>query len=62
VQHGMGHDDEALRLLQQTVDSPNVYATFLGVDPKWDDLRKRPEFRELMRRAHLLEVSDRFRR
>jgi hypothetical protein len=44
------------------VDSRDLFVTFVGVDPKWDELRDVPEFRTLMARANLLDVSDQARR
>jgi tetratricopeptide (TPR) repeat protein len=59
VLHGLGRDDEALHELRQAVDGRDPAVTFLGVDPKWDDLRESPVFQALMSRANLLEVSNR---
>jgi hypothetical protein len=33
--------------------------TFLGVDPKWDELRGSPSFQALLSRVNLLDVSNR---
>ena len=59
VLHGLGRDDEALRELSRAVDSRDPSVTFLGVDPKWDELRASPVFQALLSRANLLEVSNR---
>ncbi len=62
VLHALGRDEEALCRLRQAVDVRDVYVTFLGVDPKWDRLRGSPEFRDLLARVNLLDVSDRIHR
>jgi tetratricopeptide (TPR) repeat protein len=59
VLHGLGRDDEALHELGRAVDGRDPALTFLGVDPKWDELRSSPSFQALMSRVHLLEVSNR---
>jgi eukaryotic-like serine/threonine-protein kinase len=55
--HALGRDDEALGRLRAAVEAKDLFVTFLGVDPKWDGLRDKPEFRDVLRRVHLLEVS-----
>jgi tetratricopeptide (TPR) repeat protein/TolB-like protein len=60
--HALGRDDEALALLQSAVAQRHVSVTFLGVDPRWDDLRDSPAFRDVLSRANLLDVSNRIRR
>jgi TolB-like protein/Flp pilus assembly protein TadD len=60
--HALGRDDEALERLRASVDGRDVFATFLGVDPKWDALRDVPAFRDLVSRVNLLDASDRARR
>ncbi|HVE66073.1 MAG TPA: tetratricopeptide repeat protein, partial [Thermoanaerobaculia bacterium] len=62
VLHGLGRNPEALRRLQDAVDERALAVTFLGVYPWWDDLRDHPEFRRLLFRVHLVEVSDEIRR
>jgi TolB-like protein/tetratricopeptide (TPR) repeat protein len=59
VLQGLGRDDEALHELSRAVDGRDPSVTFLGVDPKWDDLRTSPSFQALLSRANLLEVSSR---
>ena len=59
VLHGLGRDSEALHELSRAVDGRDPAVTFLGVDPKWDELRASPSFQALMSRANLLEVSNR---
>jgi tetratricopeptide (TPR) repeat protein len=60
--HSLGRDDEALAALRAALEERSVSVTFLGVDPRWDDLRALPAFREVLSRVNLLEVSDRIQR
>ena len=62
ILHALGRSQEALARLRDAVDVRDVTLTMVGVDPKWDELRELPEFRSLMARVNLLEVSDRARR
>ena len=62
ILHALGRSNEALARLRDAVDVRDVTLTMVGVDPKWDELRELPEFRSLMARVNLLEVSDRARR
>ena len=62
ILHALGRDHEALARLQYAVEVRDVAMTMVGVDPKWDQLRTSPDFRSLMARVNLLEVSDRARR
>jgi hypothetical protein len=48
--------------LRAAVDDRSVSVTFLGVDPRWDDLRDSPAFQNVLSSANLLDVSNRFRR
>jgi tetratricopeptide (TPR) repeat protein/TolB-like protein len=59
VLHALGRHDEALAELSRAVDSRDVAATFLGVDPRWDGLRRNPVFVALLSRVRLLEASNR---
>jgi hypothetical protein len=59
VLHGLGRDGEALKELGRAVDGRDPAVTFLGVDPRWDELRGSPSFQALVSRANLLEVSNR---
>ncbi len=59
VLHGLGRDDEAIRELNRAVDLRDAALTFLGVDPKWDELRTSPLFQGVLSRVNLLEVSNR---
>lgn len=61
VLHALGRDDEALEQLGRGVDVRDPYMTFLGVDPKWDQLRGSPSFQAVLSRVNLLEVSNRVR-
>lgn len=58
----LGRSDEAIAALRAAVDERQPAVTSLGIDAQWDGLRDRPDFRALVRRVNLLEVSDRFRR
>jgi tetratricopeptide (TPR) repeat protein len=60
--HALGRDREALARLQDAVEVRDSMLILVGVDPKWDGLRDAPEFRAVMARVNLLEVSDRARR
>jgi tetratricopeptide (TPR) repeat protein len=59
--HGLGRDEEALKELARAVHVRDVGLTFLGVDPKWDELRGSPGFQAVLSRANLLDVSNRVR-
>jgi TolB-like protein/tetratricopeptide (TPR) repeat protein len=61
VLHGLGRDDEALAQLRRAVEVRDVALTFLGVDPKWDELRGSPSFQAVLSRVNLLDVSNRAR-
>jgi len=56
---GLGREEEALRLLRESVDRRDVFMTFLAVDPRWDSIRQRTEFRDLLRRTNLLDIANR---
>lgn len=60
--HALGRNDEALALLRAAVAERSVSVTFLGVDPRWDDLRDLPAFQDVLSSANLLDVSNRVRR
>jgi hypothetical protein len=47
--------------LGAAIEARDVFVSFLGVDPRWDELRDSPAFRAVLSRANLLEVSDRTR-
>jgi tetratricopeptide (TPR) repeat protein len=59
VLHALGRNDAALDQLRLAVDQRATHVSGLGVDPKWDALRRSEAFRQLAKRANLLEVSDR---
>jgi tetratricopeptide (TPR) repeat protein len=62
ILHALGRREEAVAELNTAVDDRMVMVTFLGVDPTWDTLRGWEPFRDVARRVHLLEVSDRIAR
>jgi len=57
VHAGLGACDRAIDLLGQACTEPTQNLTFLNVSPVFDALRVHPRFRDLLRRANLLEVS-----
>jgi tetratricopeptide (TPR) repeat protein len=59
VLHGLDRTDEAIQELSRAVDVRSASVTFLGADPKWDELRTSPAFQALLSRANLLDVSNR---
>jgi len=61
VLRGLGRDDEALAQLRRAVEVRDMALTFLGVDPKWDELRGSPSFQAVLARVNLLDVSNRVR-
>jgi eukaryotic-like serine/threonine-protein kinase len=58
VLHALGRDQEALESIRRAIANRDQSVTFLGVHSWWDDFREVPEFRDLLRQANLLEVSD----
>ena len=60
--HALGRTDEALAQLRAAVAERSVSVTFLGVDPRWDELRDSPGFQDVLSSANLLDVSRRVRR
>jgi len=60
--HALGRDDEAAAQLRKAVSERSVSVTFLGVDPRWDDLRDSPAFQDVLSSGNLLDVSNRVRR
>jgi len=53
VHMGLGQGDEALRWLTRGVDERTTEVTFIMVDPAWDPIRARPEFKHLLTRLGL---------
>ena len=47
--HGLGNTNETLTWLARARQGRDVHMVFLGVDPKWDDLRSDPRFTEMLR-------------
>jgi tetratricopeptide (TPR) repeat protein len=59
IQHALGREDQAIADLREAITQKAVHVTFLGVDPRWDTLRRSRGFREQLDRVRLVEVSDR---
>ena len=57
--HALGRDDEALAELHRAADARSVAVTFLGVDPRWDELRGMPEFDAVLERVNLHQADHR---
>ena len=47
--HGLGDAKETFGWLDRARDERDVHMVFLGVDPKWDDLRGDPRFADLVK-------------
>jgi TolB-like protein/DNA-binding winged helix-turn-helix (wHTH) protein/Flp pilus assembly protein TadD len=54
VYAGLGKRESALEWLDKAYQAHDVRMIFLTVDPKWDDLRSHPKFRELLRRCRFV--------
>jgi len=53
VQVGLGENDEAIASLEKGYASRDQWMMYLKVDPKMDDLRADPRFKDLLRRVGL---------
>jgi TolB-like protein/DNA-binding winged helix-turn-helix (wHTH) protein/Flp pilus assembly protein TadD len=53
VYHGLGNETEALTWLERAYQERDVHMVFLGVDPKWDALRRDPRFLSIVKRMKL---------
>lgn len=49
----LGEKEKALDLLEQSYRDKDLLMVFLGIDPKWNDLRSEPRFVELIKRMNL---------
>jgi len=47
--HGLGDSKETFRWLERAREERDVHIVFLGVDPKWDDLRGDPRFTDMVK-------------
>ena len=56
---GLGRTDSALAELRAAVEKRATNVTALGVAPLFDALRRSDQFRQILKQANLLEVSDR---
>ena len=54
VYAGLGKRESALEWLDKAYQARDVRMIFLTVDPKWNDLRSHPRFRELLRRCRFV--------
>jgi DNA-binding winged helix-turn-helix (wHTH) protein/TolB-like protein/Tfp pilus assembly protein PilF len=59
LSRALGDTTASFAHLERAVQERDVYLTFLGVDPKWDDLRGDPRFDGLLARLHLSGLHDR---
>jgi eukaryotic-like serine/threonine-protein kinase len=50
VRLGLGDDESAMRWLEDAVEDRDPWLTELAVEPRWDALRSRADFRALIRR------------
>jgi TolB-like protein/Flp pilus assembly protein TadD len=55
VEVARGRHDDALALLRDAVDARLPSVIWIGVDPRFDPLRPRPDFQDLVRRLQLLD-------
>jgi hypothetical protein len=51
---GLGDKDEALRWLEQARQQRSPMMAWLKVDPRFDNIRSDPRFREMMQKVGLL--------
>jgi serine/threonine-protein kinase len=56
---GLDDADTALGWLEQGFVQRDPKMTFLSVESRWDTIRTRPEFVDLLRRMNLLEAEER---
>ena len=58
VHAGLGQHDAAFAWLEKAYDVRDVHLIFLAAqDPKWDDLREDPRFRELVERCDFMRTA-----
>lgn len=57
VYNALGRTGEALEWLERAVEQKTPWLVFLGVDPKWKNLRRNPRYLALLRRLSLPTVS-----
>ncbi len=51
VYAGLGDPESALEWLNKAYDARDAHVVFLTVDPKWNDLRSHPRFKQLLKRC-----------
>lgn len=55
---GLGRADESIEFLERAVECRDGWLTWLGVEPRFDPLRRDPRFRDILRRIGLPEVRQ----
>ena len=55
VYNGLGESGKALDYLEKAFAEKNLLMVFLKVEPKWDNLRSEPRFRDLMNRMNFAQ-------
>jgi hypothetical protein len=55
IYNGLGERDNALAWLERGVEMRDPRMVFLRVEPKWDNLRDDPRFKDLVKRMKLPE-------
>jgi TolB-like protein/Tfp pilus assembly protein PilF len=55
---GLGDMDQAFVWLEKAYQEHSVWLPWLGVDPKFDNLRSDPRFNDLLRRMNLPELTN----
>lgn len=54
---GLGRADESIEFLEKAVECRDGWVTWLGVEPRFDPLRRDPRFRDILRRIGLIVVE-----
>lgn len=53
VHNSLGDKDNALKMLETSIEQKDALMTFLKVEPKWNNVRSEPRFIELMKKMNL---------
>jgi Flp pilus assembly protein TadD len=56
--HGLGDSRETARWLERAKEEKDVHMVFLGVDPKWDDVRTERWFASLMKAMNFAGAEE----